>query len=56
MLSRGNSPALCKLSKTVVIPKPNNPSGAGFASFSLIWLSPKILKVLMIADLNKSFT
>jgi hypothetical protein len=27
---------LCRLSRTVVSPKPSKPSGAGFANFSLI--------------------
>jgi hypothetical protein len=36
IVSRGKKPALCKLSRTVVIPKPSSPSGAGFANFSLM--------------------
>ncbi len=36
ILLTGKKPALCMFNKTVVIAKPNNPKGPGFAVWSLI--------------------
>src|SRR4030042_900642 len=52
IVSSGNKPALCKFSKTVVIPKPNKPSGAGFANFSLILFTPFVVKVCCFASFS----
>jgi hypothetical protein len=45
MLDSGISPALCRLSKTVVIPNPIKPRGAGLAV-----VSPIVISVLSMAD------
>ena len=39
----GKKPALCRLSRTVVMPKAARPSGPGFASFySIVWATPDV--------------